>query len=1056
MELARAAFDEQYKRLNPEQREAVDALAGPVMVIAGPGTGKTEVLAMRIANILDKKKAKPERILALTFTESGAVSMRRRLAELIGKDAYRLEISTFHGFANRIIRDYPDYFPAIIGSSSITEIDQVSILRTIIDTLPLKELRPFNERYHYLRNILSAINELKQQGVTPASFAKIAKEEKEFFYANPDLINASGKYEGKMKTKYISAANHVARNIELADVYAEYQKALAVAKQYDYSDMIMYVALALEKDEEMRRVLQDSYDYFLVDEHQDTNDAQNKMIELVAGDGGEGGGGVPNLFVVGDEKQAIFRFQGASLENFHYFNKRYKGVKLISLRNNYRSTQAILNAAQGVSPRETELVAQTRHFAQEKGARGKAGSVEEPPAHFAVLPSPDAEYFFIARKIKELIAGGVAPESVAVLYRDNKDAAPLARVLEKESIPFAIESDQDVMGDDEIKKLIRILRAIQHFGSDAALVDALHMDLLGLAPLDLYKITVSAHRERVRVYDFLRSPALVEKCGVSDEARAAIATIARNFSNWKRAAENRGAVEAFEIIVRESGFLAALLRHPSATEKLTKLHALFDLLKSLVERNRNYTLNDFFAYLDLIQEHGVSVKGRDAGGLPGRVRLMTAHRSKGQEFDYVFIINAVDRKWGSRFHRETIKLPNRIYRVLEGAEEAFGAGDEAGDDGESAASELDTDERNIFYVALTRARKEVFVTASKTDRDGKECLPTKFIIELREDLLTPYDVTSYEKEFSGRREREFDAPAAKMPELEDKKFLRELFDAEGLSVTALNNYLECPWRYFYVNLIRVPEAPNKHLSFGNAIHAALKAYFDVAAEAATDGGGDLPAAKEYLLRKFEDALAREPIKANEYEEALEKGRTALPAFYDQYHAQWSADALAAPHVALNEWKVEGVVLKDGTPLKGKLDRVEFLVSTGGAPAPGSAPMVRVTDFKTGGTKTRNEIEGNTKNSDGNYKRQLVFYKLLLDKEAEYAMQSGVIQFIEPDDRDKFHREEFTITTAEVVALEQEVERVADEIRNLKFWNAPCDDEKCEYCELRRGWLSAAA
>src|SRR3984957_10695755 len=314
------SFEERYKNLNDEQREAVDTLTGPVMVIAGPGTGKTEILTMRIANIRRTTKTPAEKILALTFTESGAVSMRRRLAELIGQDAYRVEISTFHGFANRIIRDFADYFPDIIGAMSITEIDQVGILRHLIDTLDLTKLRPFGDTYYYLRDILRALGELKQQGVSPSAFARIAAEEKETFYANPDLYNTSGKYEGKMKGKYDAGAKRIEKNLELVGVYEAYQAALRAAKQYDYSDMIMYVALALEEKEDLRRVLQDAYDYFLVDKHQDTNDAQNKIIEMLA----DGESVIPsssrdlgpNLFVVGDEKQAIFRFQGASLENF--------------------------------------------------------------------------------------------------------------------------------------------------------------------------------------------------------------------------------------------------------------------------------------------------------------------------------------------------------------------------------------------------------------------------------------------------------------------------------------------------------------------------------------------------------------------------------------------------------------------------------------------------------------------------------------------------------------------------------------------------------------------
>ncbi len=1069
------AFEARYKGLNPEQRDAVDTLEGPVMVIAGPGTGKTTVLTLRIANILraaQEKKippTKPERILALTFTESGAAEMRRKLAALVGQDAYKVEISTFHGFANRIIQDHPDHFPEIVGASPITEIDQVDIVRRLLNasSLKLAKLKPFGDPYFYLRDIIRAITELKQQSVSPAMFAKIAEDDNERFYANPDLIHTSGKYEGKRKGKYDSALKKIEKNLELVRVYEAYQAELRKAKQYDYADMIMFVALALEADGDLRRALQSAYDYFLVDEHQDTNDAQNKIVELLVDEDAAPGKG-PNLFVVGDEKQAIFRFQGASLENFHYFRTRYKGVKLIPLRSNYRSTQAILNAAQAVSPRETELKAEAGH--------------KESPAHLAVLSAPDVETFFIAQRIQEIIKEtSTAAEEIAVLYRDNKDAAPLTRMLERLHIPFNIESDQDVLGDHEIRKLVRVLRAVQHFGNDIWLAEALHADFLNIPPMDAYRMIAFAGRmrrvgaakdaarnagpvgRRTTIYDVLASAELQKEAGVvSQESVEAATTFAHNLSEWKRAAENDGAALAFEKIVRDSGFLAAVLRHPSGSEKLAKLHALFELLKSFTERNRRYSLRDFFNYLDLMEEHGVAVKAKDTTRMPGRVRLMTAHRSKGLEFDYVFIMGAVDRKWGSRFHRDSLTLPKGIYRMVKEAEAevALGGDEDERDDDAAADAARDADERNVFYVALTRARKEVYVTMSRADREGKELLPTQFISEMNEDVLAPFDEEPYEKEFDARRaEVEFGqtakengkdgknaAPAEKKPELMDKQFLNALFEAQGISVTALNNYLECPWHYFYVNLLRIPEAPNKHLAFGNAVHGALKQYFDE-----LERGEDM--GKVWMVARFEEGLAREAIAEHEYEETLEKGRKALPAFYDEYHAQWLAFRNGGGR-AMNEIRVDGVTAGTGdgaVAINGKLDRVEILHDgEKGAAQDAARNEVHVIDYKTGRPKSRNELSGNTKNADGNYMRQLAFYKLLLGKEGRYDMTEGVIQFIERDERGKAHREAFEVTPGEVAVLEKLVVDVAGEIRDLAFWNKGCHEPDCEYCRLREG------
>ncbi len=989
-----ANFEAAYARLNDEQRRAVDMIEGPVMVIAGPGTGKTEVLTVRIANILRKTKTPPEKILALTFTESGAVTMRRRLAELVGRDAYRVTISTFHGFANGIMSDYPDYFPEIAYGTPVAEIDQVRVMEKVIDELPSDILRPFGDRFHYLKSILRAVGELKKQGVSPKRFTALAENERQHFLAIPDLMNDSGKYEGKMKTKYLPIERRIARNGELALAYGAYEKEMRTKHQYDYDDMIMAVLAALDANKDMCRVLQDAYDYFLVDEHQDTNNAQNAIIEKIAGAREN-----PNLFAVGDEKQAIYRFQGASLENFRYFEKQYPHGTVIPLTGNYRSTQAILDAAEAVSPREEQLKARGGH--------------EERFAQFVELSSPDAECFFVASEIKKLIEEKeTKPEDIAVLYRDNRDAEPFVRAFEYEHIPFVVESDRDALGDEDIRKLIILLHAVELFGYEPELAAALHVDFLGIPPLDAYKLFAFARREHKGLYDILNSQALIEKSGV--ENVHAVTMLFHHLSKWKRDADNLGAATAFENIVRESEFLAFILRGPAAMEKLAKLHAIFDILKSFIERQKSYTLREFFDYLDLMERHGVAVKSGPAkAGLAGRVRLMTAHRAKGQEFEAVFVVNAVAKKWGDRFHRDEIRLPMAVYK--EGNTEE---GDEETND--------DADERNVFYVALTRAKHELWITASRTGRDGREQLPTKFVSDLGIDVLARPETKIFEESFAAHRDLEFAPPPEKKPELHDKEFLNALFEEQGLSPTALNNYLACPWQYFYRNLIRIPEAPNKNLSFGTAIHAALRAYFD-----ARDEGEDK--GKEYLVRHFENTLSREPITENEYNEALAKGKKALTAYYDEYHETWGAEK------GKNEVRIDGVEA-DGIKISGMLDRVIFR---------SGSDQVIVLDYKTGHPKTRNELEGGTKNADGNYKRQLTFYKLLLTKQGTHDMMEGVIDFIEPDARGKFHRELFDISSGETKVLEAQIVEVAKEIKDLTFWNNIPHTKDCPYCDLRR-------
>ncbi|MBI4160253.1 ATP-dependent helicase [Candidatus Wolfebacteria bacterium] len=983
-------FEQAYARLNDEQRRAVDTIDGPVMVIAGPGTGKTEVLTMRIANIIYRTDTPPGAVLALTFTESAVASMRKRLVDLIGAPGYDVLITTFHSFANSVIGRYPDKFPEIIGSTSITDVDQVRLVQDIIDTTPLTTLKPFGDRYYYLKSILAAINELKRQGISPAAFKEIAEREKSAWGSTRDLYYASGAHAGKMKGRYKDELAHIERNLELVTLYQKYEDELRAEKRYDYGDMIFYVMLALERDEDLRLSLQETYLYFLVDEHQDTNDAQNRIIELLASFHEN-----PNIFVVGDEKQAIFRFQGASIANFFHFKKLYTNAALISLRDNYRGTQAILDAADAISPRETNLIARAGH--------------PEAAISLAALRSPDAECFFISEKVRALTAAGVTPEEIAILYRDNRDAIPIARMLEKQNIQFAIESDQDVLGDEDIEKLLRIITAVRHFGAKEALAPFLHVDFFDIPPLDIYKLfSYATAQGHMNPYDVMKSEKILDDAGIEKKER--FIDLFHKLSAWRHDAENRGALEVFENIVRDSGFLASIENHPAASEKIAKLHALFEHLKALVEDKKNYRFNEFFDYLELVREHDVPIKASAAFLLPGRIHLMTAHKSKGQEFEYVIIAGAVAGKWGSRRRPEHIKLPRGMYRTLAAIEDVF----------------EDSDERNLFYVALTRAKKEVFITYSATNREGRDHVPSQFTKEIREDLLMILDTSADEENFASHRNIEFRPRLTTQPDIKDKEFLNALYGRQGLSVTALDNYLECPWKYFYVNLIRIPEMPTKHLMFGTAVHEAVKNYFTLRARGDDRG-------VEYLIRRFEEELRRQPIEQSDFDESLQKGKNALRGWWDAHHDRWISNVV-------NERRFAGIELEPGTLITGRIDKIEIL---------DGKRSVNVVDYKTGKPKSRNAIEGKTRNSDGDYKRQLVFYKLLLDKDGSYEMASGEIDFIEPDDRGKFHKERFDIDAEEVKGLEQKVIDVSREIRSMAFWDKVCDDTECTYCALRK-------
>lgn len=987
-------FETQYKRLNKAQKEAVDAIEGPVMVAAGPGTGKTQILALRIANILQKTDTKPENILAITFTESGVVNMRRRLREMIGNSAYRVAINTFHGFCNEIIRDRPEDFPAIIGSVNITEADQVRVLEEVFSELTLEKLTTFGDPFYYLRSAQSSIGQLKQEGVDPEKFGveveKLVKE----FWQTEDLYSTKKGYEGKLKTKYADELKRIEKNKELALVYALYQQKMREYKYYDFTDMIMEARKALGSNQDLLLSLQETYQYILVDEHQDTNNAQNGVLELLAGHFDE-----PNLFVVGDEKQAIFRFQGASLENFLYFKHKYSSAKFIVLEENYRSSQSILDSAHSLIAGEKRLLARAGHSADKI-------KVYE-------FSTPETEEYFVAKRISERIASGVAPEEIAVIYRENRDALLIGAMLAKLNVPYSIESNQDLLDDSVIKKLLLVLRAVNDFGDSGAFIESLHLDFLDIEPLDIFKFMTAVNKEKVNAYDAGKHRHFLETAGIEDPDK--IVAWYEKLADFNRLAGNEDAAVVFETIVRECGLLSSVLSGNDSVERIGKINALFDEVQALIEKKRSARLSDFMDYLMMLDKHEIRLKKGSGETRPGRVRLMTAHGSKGLEFDEVFIVYAYDKHWGNKTHRDLIPLPAKIFSLV----------------GESAISQTaeDDDERRLFYVALTRAKKAVTISYSKIDRNLKEVMPTMFLSELDKELWILEDSSVYEKARADNIGLRYSPAVSHGVSLKDKEYVSQLFRSRGFAVTHLNNYLDCPWKYFYMNLLRLPKASERHLLYGTAIHAALCDFFRAFKEQ------DDPS-KEFLLASYDRALALQPIPEAEYAEYLKRGENALGGYYDEYHGTWRTNVLT-------EFDIKGIILTPDVVLTGKIDKMEFV--DGGS-------KVNVVDYKTGKPKSRGKIEGkdNGDESEGAIKRQLAFYKLLLDRyeDGKYQMVSGEIDFVEPNQSGKYKKEPFMVLDSEVAELETLIKRVASEIIELAFWDKRCDKKDCEFCALR--------
>tara|TARA_B100000745_G_scaffold300564_1_gene255348 strand:- start:27009 stop:29993 length:2985 start_codon:yes stop_codon:yes gene_type:complete len=984
-------FNQKYKILNAEQKKAVDTIEGPVIVIAGPGTGKTQILTLRIANILKRTDTDPSSILALTFTEAGVSAMRKRLVSLIGPDGYRVSIHTFHGFCNATIQRFPDDFPRLISSEAITAVDKILLMREILEEKKhLKHLRPFYDNCAYAQSCLDAISKLKREYISPNDFSLLVAKSEEEFFAQEGVYHERGAYAGKMKTEHQKTLKKIERNKELIEIYKRYEELMRVRKLYDYDDMIGVVVQRLDENEDVLQRLQEEYHYILADEHQDANTAQNRLLELLV-DFHE----VPNLFIVGDEKQAIFRFQGASLENFLYFKKKYPTATVATLTDSYRSGQKILDVAHRVIDSSTENI--------ERETLNSRAAIEHERVEVRTCTHDDFEALWVARDIQEKIQQGIDPRELAVLYRTNADAGYIARALEREHIPYTIESSTNALDDPAMMQFIHLLRAIAEYGNEEVLAKALHSRFLGIEPLDVFKILKYPRRKNISLYECLQSEKTLSAIGVRDPKKLFV--FGKRLAKWAAAGSNDPVVDVFNDVLDTSGFLTYILNSTRSVELLAKLGGLARDVEQLAAGNREYTLARLMHHLDLMVTYKIRVTQTEGETSRPGVRLLTAHKAKGLEFDYVYIIGAWDTHWGNRRQMSVFSLP------LAGADEQDNA-----------------DERRLFYVALTRARVGISVSYGRTSIQGKERLPSQFIEEMGDDKREYISTEDFEDAIP--EDVFFRAiPKTQQLSIHDAEYVKELFIEQGLSVTALNNYLECPWRFFYSNLIRIPKISNKHMILGTAVHAALRTFFDAGKRRT----------RTLLVQSFTDALEKTALSGSVFDEVHQRGIEALTGWFEARNHAVVSDTI-------NEYKVDTIISLPRKELaniriRGMLDKIEI-----------HPDGVTVVDYKTGNPKSRNHILGNTQALDaGNYFRQLVFYKLLLDTEGKHVMKRGVIDFIQPKNNGTYTTEIFDITPQHVDTLLTEIADMVQEVLSLAFWDRRCEAHKkgaCEYCALR--------
>lgn len=1018
----RKTFAEELKKLNPQQRQAVEAIEGPVLVIAGPGTGKTQILAARIGFILENTDARPENILCLTYTDAGALAMRKRLLQFIGPEAYRLTISTFHAFCNNIIQDNLDLF-GMHDLELISDLEVNEILRDMIDSFPLHHplKRITADPYFERKRMRELFSLMKKEGWTPEYICRktdeyIASLPARESYRYKNSSKTKGYQKGDLKQAAIRQETERMEQLKAAaSEFPRYAETVAKMKRYDFDDMLLWMRDAFEKNEDLLLNYQERFQYVLVDEYQDTNGIQSQILYQLIGYWDE-----PNVFVVGDDDQSIFRFQGANVQNIMQFREQYKNASVFLITENYRSSQKILDVAKALIDRNRErLINAIPGLSKNLTAKGDNAAFDVQP-EIREYPSVDYETLHIAQEIIGLKERGINPGSIAVIYRKHRQAEDLARYLEASSVSVNLKRKANVLHAPLINHIVTILQYIDAEtkfpkSGEHLLFDMLHFDIFGINPLVIARMALEIRqarrdnhlttwREEIRQAAARMKNELFGKN--DDESCRAIRKLSDDLEYWIREAKNLTVQHLLEKIVTRGGVLKHIMKSADKMWLMQELTTFFNFVKSESAKNPRITLSKLVETIAMMRQDGIELPITKISYAENGVNLLTAHASKGLEFDYVFLMGCTKDAWEKGSKGGLYSLPdNLITRYT--AE---------GDEQEEA--------RRLFYVAMTRARKYLYISYHTFDKNMVEQAECRFVGEIVSSAgIQPRRIEMKDEALISFHQQLTTQEKPPQLELVEEERMRKALENYSLSATHLTEYLRCPVSFYFKYVLKVPTAKGEYLAFGSAVHYALEQL----ARKMLAGGKKFPG-PDVLLQDFERAMhwEQEAFTENQFRRRLEYGKNILTAYYNHYVPSWNN--VVSPERYFRDVEVNGV------PVNGKIDKIEF-----------EGKNANVVDYKTGDPRRGMK---KTEPVDGEYWRQAVFYRILIENslQVDWKFASAEIDFVQPDDDGNFYKKRIAVGDHEMQMVTDQVTRVYNSIMNLEFTNG-CNQNDCDWCNF---------
>ncbi len=959
-------------KLNAEQKEAVTYGSGPLLIVAGAGTGKTTVIAQRIAYLIDKKLALPEEILAVTFTDKAAGELEDRVDQLLPYGYVDLWVSTFHSFCERVLRDHALDIGLPADFKILSQSAGWLLFRQNLEKLNLDYYKPLGNPTKFIQSLISHFSHCKDQGIYPEDYLAYAK---------------------KLKTRDDAPEESEAQRIfEVANAYHAYQNILLENSSLDFGDLINYCLKLFKKRPLILKKYKEQFKYVLVDEFQDTNWAQYELIKIIVEPKN-------NVTVCADDDQAIYRWRGASFSNIIQFKKDFPEASQISLVKNYRSSQNILDLAYNFikanDPDRLEFVNKiNKKLIAETSATGIIEHIQADTLEHEVAET--------IRKISDIIKREKKANfsDFAILVRANDAANPFIKALERAKIPYQFLASRGLYSKPCILDIISYFRLLDNYHESPAVYRILNLPFLEMPYEDIVKLTQYSHKKTKSLYEALQEIALIPE--VSKKARETIGFILALITKHTQEARKSSVSEILLGFLEGSGYLKYLVEKDDK-DQIDLLNQFYKRVKSFEESSLEPTLKNFVEELNLEIESGEDGKLEfDPEVGPEMVKVMTIHGAKGLEFKYVFVVNMVDKRFPTSARGELIELPEDLIKDIKPT-------------GDVHLQE----ERRLCYVAMTRAKRELYLTSSHDYGGARKKKISRFLVEM--GFKDDFESQPGESDILKKKET-----------VQNSHSVAPEYLPERFSFSQLAAFEKCPLQYKFNFILKVPIKGKSVFSFGKTMHATLYDFLKYAQDDNKEtqdnlfgfkdikaGAKKKPLGLDLLKKIYEKNWIGEWYTSKDDQEAYYSlGKKIIKDFAQAFEKN---PPKIMHHNGALALEIPFHLKLEGNTIYGVIDRIDQLDNG-----------VEIIDYKTGNSKDK---------LDASAKEQLLIYQIAAEEVFKVIPKELTYFYLNDGQKQSFIGNE-----KEKQKLKEKILSQIKEIKTGKF--NPTPGWQCAFCDFK--------